>query len=63
MTIWNEGIIEGLCIARAFTRGQWDIAQNSGRKGRLKSLSHILVCIEDAIALERSNIAKQREKQ
>jgi hypothetical protein len=61
MTIWNEGVIEGLCIARAFTRGQLELAMNSGKKGRVKSLLSILKNIESVILLERGNISKQRE--
>lgn len=61
MAIWNEGVVEGLMIARAFTRGQLELALEKGKYGRGESLKHILLEIEKVIALERQSITKQRE--
>lgn len=61
MATWNEGVVEGLMIARAFTRGQLELALAKGKYGRSESLEHILREIEKVIALERQSIIKQRE--
>jgi hypothetical protein len=61
MTTWNEGVVEGLMIARAFTRGQLELALAKDKRGRSESLGHILREIEKVITLERKSIAKQRE--
>ena len=60
MSNWNEGVIEGLCIARAFTRGQLELSVELGKKGRTESLVHILKEIEKVIHLERGNIVMQK---